>query len=292
MEAGVEVRVPNLPPPDIDSAASSDPSLGVSDSDFGHWLLVSRQRGLSRSRGGRARAPTTAPRSAADPQTENRASRGATAHSTRGGLCGRASGRLPISHSTLHSSLGMDLTAPDSISDPPGNPAALPTVPGESGMRFSNAPQEPPYPTSPSYPAPSSVQSKTNPSPTPQLHSTPRGIRPLDQRSRSPPPVLMQSISDGHSPRTLSLSQDHSRLVDQVSAALDEGSMEEDSGHNDDDSVEFDDQMSEEDEPDDMMTLDQFQEETRREALIRKGSLLAVETQKKGRVEKGEPRPS
>ncbi|XP_039120543.1 uncharacterized protein LOC120256952 [Dioscorea cayenensis subsp. rotundata] len=65
--------------------------------------------------------------------------------------------------------------------------------------------------------------------------------------------------------------------------------MEEDSDQDEGDSVESDDQMSEEDDTDDLMTLDQMQEEARREALIRKGSLLAVETQKKGRVEKGDP---
>lgn len=64
--------------------------------------------------------------------------------------------------------------------------------------------------------------------------------------------------------------------------------MEEDSDQEEDVSEGTDDQMSEEEEPDDLMTLDQFQEEARREALICKGSLLAVETQKKGRLEKGE----
>ncbi|XP_039137800.1 uncharacterized protein LOC120275327 [Dioscorea cayenensis subsp. rotundata] len=47
----------------------------------------------------------------------------------------------------------------------------------------------------------------------------------------------------------------------------------------------FDDPDVEEDEPDDHMTLDQYQEEARRVALVRKGPLLDVESQKKGRLE-------
>lgn len=99
----------------------------------------------------------------------------------------------------------------------------------------------------------------------------------------------MQSITGDHPSNSLSLSQEHSRLVAQVSEALEDGTMEEDSDQDEGDSVESDDQMSEEDDTDDLMNLDQMQEEARREALIRKGSLLAVETQKKGRVEKGDP---
>lgn len=64
--------------------------------------------------------------------------------------------------------------------------------------------------------------------------------------------------------------------------------MEEDSDNDDDASEDSEDQMSEGDEPDDHMTLDQYQEEARRVALIRKGSLLDVETLKKGRLEMGE----
>lgn len=65
--------------------------------------------------------------------------------------------------------------------------------------------------------------------------------------------------------------------------------MDEDSDPEGSASEESDDQMSEEeDEPDDLMTLDQYQEEARRVALIRKGPILDVETQKKGRLEVGE----
>lgn len=110
--------------------------MAASDSDFGPWLLVSRRHDLSRSRGGGASAPTAVPGSEADSQTESQAARGVTTHNTRGRLRRGASGRLPVSHTTLHSSLGRDLTASDSITDPLGNPVDLQTDPGDSRKCF------------------------------------------------------------------------------------------------------------------------------------------------------------
>lgn len=77
--------------------------------------------------------------------------------------------------------------------------------------------------------------------------------------------------------------------VDRVVAALDgdpveEGSDGEDSFSEDDGSA-----MSDDEEHDDLMTLDQYQEEVHREALIRKGSHSRITSQKKGRMEIGEP---
>lgn len=45
-------------------------------------------------------------------------------------------------------------------------------------------------------------------------------------------------------------------VVDKVSEALDTGNMEESSVPDNDDSIELDEQMIDDDEPDDMMTLD------------------------------------
>lgn len=291
MEAG-DVGCNNTPPPvGSDPTLSSVPSSGDSETDFGPWLLVSRRRGFSRPRGGGARSATTAPGSAAASPPEGQAVRGVSAQRTRGGLRGGASGRLPVSHATLHLSPGAESAFTDTISDPPGSPLYLLAVTGESTLKSSNIFREPKssLPNKSSHSDLSPVPYMNKPSSTPTRHPPLSGIGPLIQRSHSPLPVLVQSITGDHPSNSLSLSQEHSRLVAQVSEALEDGTMEEDSDQDEGDSVESDDQMSEEDDTDDLMTLDQMQEEARREALIRKGSLLAVETQKKGRVEKGDP---
>lgn len=63
--------------------------------------------------------------------------------------------------------------------------------------------------------------------------------------------------------------------------------MEEDGSEEEDYSDDEDDEMSGDDCPDDDMTLNQYQDEVRREALIRKSSLEADVSPKKGRVDPG-----
>lgn len=70
-------------------------------------------------------------------------------------------------------------------------------------------------------------------------------------------------------------------VVDKFSEALDTGNMEESSVPDNDDSIELDEQMIDDDEPDDMMTLDQYQDEAWCEALIKKWSYPAAASQKK-----------
>lgn len=59
-------------------------------------------------------------------------------------------------------------------------------------------------------------------------------------------------------------------MVDSVSAALEEEGMDEDNNQEEGLSEKDDDILSNEEGPDNSMTLDQFQEEARREALVRK----------------------
>lgn len=68
----------------------------------------------------------------------------------------------------------------------------------------------------------------------------------------------MSSIAEDLSLNTVNPNLDHSKLVDQVTTALDDGYMEEDSDQDDEASEDSDDQMFEEEEPDDLMTLDQY----------------------------------
>lgn len=55
------------------------------EADFGLWLLVSRQRGGARRRGGGSRVPRVFPNTAADPCPNVGNSRGVVSRSTRGG---------------------------------------------------------------------------------------------------------------------------------------------------------------------------------------------------------------
>lgn len=110
----------------------------------------------------------------------------------------------------------------------------------------------------------------------------------LDLQHPSPPPILLSSLAGYPSPNSIAPNPEHAKLVSQVTVALDEGSMEDDNDQDDEASNESDDQISEEEEPDDLMTSDQYQEEAQRVALIRKGSILDVESQKKRRLEMGE----
>lgn len=88
VETGIDGGVGNSLPSVIPPVDPPDPSISDLDSDFGQWLLVSRRRGPSRARGGGVRTPPVPRDSAADPRNENRTARGASVHSTRGGLRG------------------------------------------------------------------------------------------------------------------------------------------------------------------------------------------------------------
>lgn len=103
----------------------------------------------------------------------------------------------------------------------------------------------------------------------------------------SPPPILRSSL---HPPSPCSPQSErdaHLLVVDHVSAALLDGDMDKDStgdtGLSDDDGDAK--EMSEDGDPDDDMTLVQYQEEARREALIRKNTHSSCSSLKKGRME-------
>lgn len=182
----------------------------------------------------------------------------------------------------------MEVSVPPDNSDIADPPVTLPHAPRDSGMRPSNVHWDSSIPSDPSPPVISHIPlEKTSPLTQPS-HRPPKIIEPLDRRHRSPPPVLLSSIVEDSSLNVASPNPEHSKIVGQVTAALDDGSMEEDSKYDDEASEDSDAQMSEEEEPDDLMTLNQYQEEARRVALICKGTLLDVEFLKKGRLEKGE----
>lgn len=77
----------------------------------------------------------------------------------------------------------------------------------------------------------------------------------------------------------------HITLVDKVSSALKPGNMEEDNSEDEDLSGNDDEEMSEDEDPDDAITLIQYQDEARWESLIRKNPQSSEVSPKKGRVE-------
>lgn len=89
--------------------------------------------------------------------------------------------------------------------------------------------------------------------------------------------------------------------MNRVSNALNEGIMEEESSNDDEVSDEddvdddemfaedVDDEMVADEGPDNSMTLFQYQEGLRRDFLIRKNSHSMISSQKKGRLEPGDP---
>lgn len=87
------------------------------------------------------------------------------------------------------------------------------------------------------------------------------------------------------------MNHSHTSLVEKVSSALEAGDMEEDSSNDEDLSDEDDDVLSDDDCSDDDMTLNQYQEEARRDALIRKSSLVAEVSSKKGELMLRAPAP-
>lgn len=107
--------------------------------------------------------------------------------------------------------------------------------------------------------------------------------------SSSPPPILRSSLQDIASPACIG-DQSHSSQVEKVSSALDPGLIEEDSSKDEDFSADEHEEMSDDGDPDDDMTLNQYQEEARRDALIRKNSQTSDVLPKKGRVEAGSSR--
>lgn len=269
------------------NAVPSVPLFSETETDYGPWLLVSRRRGPSRPRGGSVRTPNAAEGPAAVLRSDERPPRGASGHSTRGGLRGGASGRRLSPLSTLHDNPGLAVSVPSDHPDISDPPVALPKVPGNSNSLLSKAPRDSSLVSVAPHPVASHIPMENSLPHTQPLRLLPKTIDPLEYRHRSPPPVLLSSIAEDSSPPA-NPNPEHSNLVDRLTAALDDGSMEEDSDQDDDESENSDDQMSEEGEPEDLMTLNQFQEEARRVALIRKSPLLDVESQKKGCLEMGE----
>lgn len=111
-----------------------------------------------------------------------------------------------------------------------------------------------------------------------------KGKSPIFSRSNSPPPILRTSFQSSN-PRPLQAERDpHLLVVDQVSAALLDGDMDEDSDEGADSSGDEDEEMPDDEDPDNDVTLVQYQEEARREALIRKSAHSFCSSPKKGRM--------
>lgn len=110
--------------------------------------------------------------------------------------------------------------------------------------------------------------------------------RPISKPD-SPPPVLKSSVplvSPNINPSDIS----HGSVVSLVSSALDSSEMEEDSASDEGSTDAEDDEMPDDEiEPDDSMTLVQYQAGVRRETLIRKGVHADEVSPKKGRIETG-----
>lgn len=79
--------------------------------------------------------------------------------------------------------------------------------------------------------------------------------------------------------------------MSRVFKALDEGDMEENNSEEEDFSDDEDDEMLADEDPDDSIILVQYQTKARRKDLIRKGAHVADSSQKKGRLEIGDPIP-
>lgn len=136
---------------------------------------------------------------------------------------------------------------------------------------------------------PSTLMDVGNPNPQPSNPlPNPKNKNHILPSSSSPSPVIRSSIFSSPSPITPNPNFTHSMAVDKVSAALDCDPMENDSGGDDCFSDGDGSAMLDDDEPDDLMTKDQYQEEVHRETLIRKGTLSRAPSQKKGRLVAGE----
>ncbi|XP_039134569.1 uncharacterized protein LOC120271948 isoform X2 [Dioscorea cayenensis subsp. rotundata] len=100
--------------------------------------------------------------------------------------------------------------------------------------------------------------------------------------SNSPPPILHTSLQIPPPYPPQSKRSFHLHVIDQVSAMLHMEDMDEDSnGDSSDDADDEDEDMSEDGEPDDDMTLVQYQEEVKHEAIIRKSAHSSCSSPKK-----------
>ncbi|XP_039123445.1 uncharacterized protein LOC120260068 [Dioscorea cayenensis subsp. rotundata] len=173
------------------SEAPVNSSSSVVDSDFGPWLLVSCRRGPSRSRGGSARTPTVAEGSAAATRQDVQSSRGASVHCLRGRMRGGASGRRHNSNATLHVPPSMVASDPLVRPDTAPLPVTLSQASGDSESHSPNVHRDSPPPPVISH----THSEKTPPITQPQI-PYPKISVTLDRRHRSPPPVLLSSITE------------------------------------------------------------------------------------------------
>lgn len=130
--------------------------------------------------------------------------------------------------------------------------------------------------------------------PTNQLNPSHRirdiGKYHVSPRPPSPPPILRSTLPTLNPHPPDSLNSSHISIVDRVASALDSGDsgdMEEDCSEDEDPSDEDEVDTSDDEGLDDSMTLNQYQEEARRDALIRKSINVAKVSPKKGRMEAG-----
>lgn len=117
------------------------------------------------------------------------------------------------------------------------------------------------------------------------------GVMPSSHPKRvshqaSPPAILRTSLEDFHHNTAVNPKDTQFMLVDKVIDASHtfQGDNDRETG----DSGESDEEMSDDEEPNDLITLDQYQEGACKETLARKGSHILVVSQKKGRVDTGD----
>lgn len=291
-EAGNHDSSTSIPPAPVTVEA---PNSVVPDSDFGPWLLVTRRRGSARGRGGGVRVNPETRSTAAAVSPEDRAPRSLVFGGTRGGRSGLGQSHSRNPNITYCSPINSDATALETIPTSPISTVDPSSVSPPTVDLLGNTRPRDLLPTPLSLPNSNSAFLSVPPRPdkrclVPSVQNLGKSTPSI--RSNSPPPILHSSLhTPPHRPSQPERSP-HLLIVDQVSAALNEEIMDEDSDGDPDDDIDSDDDgesdddgMSQDDEPEDDMTLIQYQAEVRRDALIRKSSHSSCSSPKKGRME-------
>lgn len=188
---------------------------------------------------------------------------------TGGGSCGRDQGGHRDSHTTRPEPLFWDLTSfnnPSNIFflDEDASTSKAPPIRSGSNPPLSKLIESPCQ----TFPNPSSDDLSP-------IHAPFGSLSPIIRTAvLSPPP---------HVPGTANSS--HQMTVDRVSSALEMDPVGEDSDDNDSLSEDKGLDISDDNDLDDLMNLDQYHEEARCDALIRKGFHAGTPSQKKGRLD-------
>lgn len=282
---------------DTDLSPDNPPgSHNSSDSAFSSWMLVPRRRGRARGRGGSSCPTPVSAGVATKENTPPTVPSGIPSRGTWIGVKSRGRGGTTSPRASYFHYYNTDQIL---MEDPTVQLSPLVAISGSSPLRNNTSP--PRDNTPPTFPdnitTALNVDQVPNSSPihTQALCSSPPAVldsparNPSSSHLGSPPPIIRSSVLSSpyiHSP---SSENHHSMAVDNILSALSENLSERSETGTEDDSGESDDAMSDDDGPDDAMTLMQYQNESRRETLIRKGPQVSGSSLKKGRLEVGEP---